>query len=238
MLQTFVSNYKRGRFLQKIYGQSSESEEKKLRRAIATKYLGHLSKRRYSLICQIQKYSLESNEDVGQYLPKNENLQLDLRSKQLSHYSVDKFVKNLDIGKIHQIPGCSGVARTVTALITMMADVNLKVKVNKERLIWFNGIEDHFVVEFSDDGAPESREETMTIGTLALWNFENRVRSRDYRYPLHLVSVQEKDDICMALWQQHSDEMAIIEGNIFTINSTKVSKVTFEFQPSADQSWQ
>ena len=224
--------------MQNIYDKQLNKQcthESEMKKAIAKKYLGHISRRRYQLMCKIQKASLNDNEDVGEHLPNNEEFILDLRTKQLSHYSVEKFVQNLDIGEVHQIEGCSGATRTVTALVTMIADVNLKVEINKERLIWFNGVEDHFVVEFSDDGAPESKEETMTIASLTLWNFENRVRSRDYHYPLHMATVQEKDEICALLWQQHCDEMLIIEGNVFIING---KKVTFEFQPSADQSWQ
>ena len=235
-LETLMLNFKRGKFLQKIYDNVTDngSNDERLTKAIATKYLGHLSRRKYVLICKIQESSFKG-EKIDDLLPKNEEFQLDLRSKQLSHYSVEKFVKSLDIGDIHQMPGCTGITRTVTALVTMIADVNLKVKANKSNLIWFNKIENHFIVEFSDDGAPESKEGTMTVGSLTLWNFENRIRSRDYHYPLHLLSVDEKNAICVNLWAQHSDEMLLIEGNIFKIDS---KKVTFEFQPSADMSWQ
>ena len=157
-----------------------------------------------------------------------------MRSVSVSHKVVDSFVKSLDIGEIHQLPGYCGAARTVSALISMITDLNLKVKDNRQKLRWFNGNQNHFIVEFSDDGAPESRETTMSIGTLTFWNFESRVRSRDYHYPLHLVSAGEKDTICEQLWNQHSAEMTLIESNVFTINN---EKVTFEFQPSADQAW-
>ena len=117
----------------------------------------------------------------------------------------------------------------------MIADVNLRVAGNRDRLHWFNDIQNHFIVEFSDDGAPESKETTMTIGSLSLWNFGNRVRSRDYHYPLHMISVDEKNAICENIWKQHCDELCLVESNVFTIDS---EKVTFEFQPSADQAWQ
>ena len=221
--------------MQTLFNKQSESDNVMLKKAVASKYLGHLSRRRFNLLCKIQKTSFDSEDaDVGEFIPKNE-LKLDLRSKQLSHYTVDKFVKSLDIGEVHEIPSCSGVTRTVTALVTMVVDVNLKVSANKDKLYWFNNVENHFIVEFSDDGAPESKEVSMTIGTLSLWNYQNRIRSRDHHYPLHLLSIDEKNAIREDLWRQHSDEMNLIEGNIFTINS---EKITFEFQPSADQSWQ
>ena len=142
---------------------------------------------------------------------------------------------SLDIGEIHQIPGYAGVSRTVTALVTMIVDLNLKVSNLRENMILFNNIPNHFIVEFSDDGTPESRETTMTIGYLTLWNFGNRIQSREFHYPLHLISTTEKDKVCEDLWKQYAEEMQLIESNIFNINN---QKVTFEFQPSADQAWQ
>lgn len=237
LLESFFVNYRRGKFLERIYKRNGETDNDKLKKAVAIKYLGHLSSRRYRLVCKIQQTSFDNkeNRDISDLLPKNDAFNIDLATKQLSNYAVDKFIKSLDIGEIHQIPGHSGVARTVTALITLIADVNLRVAGNRDRLHWFNDIQNHFVVEFSDDGAPESKETTMTIGSLSLWNFGNRVRSRDYHYPLHLISVDEKNVICENIWKQHCDEMHLIENNVFTINS---EKVTFEFQPSADQAWQ
>ena len=37
------------------------------------------------------------------------------------------------------------------------------------------------------------------------------------------------------IWKQHTDEMEVIEGNIFKVAGLNC---TIEFQPSADQSWQ
>ena len=117
LMESFIMNYKRGKFLQQVYSKVSENcDETKLRKAIATKYLGHLSRRKYNLLCKIQDNAL-SNKDtqnVDELLPKNDEFKLDLRTKQLSHNSVDKFVRSLDIGEVHQIPGCAGLTRTVT----------------------------------------------------------------------------------------------------------------------------
>ena len=44
----------------------------------------------------------------------------------VSNANIEKFVESLDIGEIHQIPGYNGVSRTVTASVTMIADLNLK----------------------------------------------------------------------------------------------------------------
>lgn len=75
----------------------------------------------------------------------------------------------------------------------------------------------------------------MSIGSLTCWNFGSKVRSRDSHYLLHCVSVSEKDPVMEDVWQQHIEEMEILEGNIINIHG---HQCTVEFQPSADQSWQ
>lgn len=56
------------------------------------------------------------------------------------------------------------------------------------------------------------------------------MQSRDFRYLLHCVSVQEKDQLMHDLWEQHTEEMKIL---------TVCNKdCTVEFQPGADMSWQ
>ena len=105
----------------------------------------------------------------------------------------------------------------------------------RRQLQWFYGQENHFVIQFSDDGAPEAKGITMTLGTMTLWNLGSRARSREYHYLLHAISCQEKEDVAFDLWRQHTDEMSLVEGNTLTIEG---KKVTVEFQPSADQAWQ
>ena len=85
-----------------------------------------------------------------------------------------------------------------------MIDLNLKFKRSRDSLLWFNNNENHFVVEFSDDAAPETKELTMSNGSLTMWNFGNRVSNMEFHYPLHLVSANEKDLICENLWHQHT----------------------------------
>ena len=60
---------------------------------------------------------------------------------------------------------------------------------------------------FSDDGASETNELTMSIGSMVCWNFGDQVRSRDFQYLLHCVSVKGKDQIMHDLWKQHTEEM-------------------------------
>ena len=151
------------------------------------------------------------------------------------HISVEQFGKQLGIGDIHSPIGLCGAFRTVTALVTMNIDLHLKTDSLRKKLIWFNGIQNHIIMEFSDDGAPETRELTMRIGTISCWNFGTRIRSRDYHYPLHTISAKEKDEVISQLWKQHTEEMQLVEGNLFYINN---EKVTIQFEPSADQAWQ
>ena len=155
--------------------------------------------------------------------------------KSACNSAVDKFVKGLDIGHVTQLPDVVGVSRTVTGLVTLIIDLHLRVQHLRKRLVWFNDIENHFVMQFSDDGAPETGQLTMSIGSLTCWNFGNRVRSSEYQYLLHCVSLEEKNQVLEDLWKQHTDEMAILEGNKFIING---KECTVEFQPSADMCWQ
>ena len=89
-------------------------------------------------------------------------------------------------------------------------------------------------MQFSDDGAPESSQLTMSIGSLTSWNLGDRVRSRDFQYILHCVSRGEKDEVLQSIWKQHTDEMEMLEGNVFVVSN---KQYTIEFQPSTDMSW-
>ena len=141
----------------------------------------------------------------------------------------------MDIGDIHIIPGYCGAFRSVTALTMMILDLHLRSESLFKKLIWFKNNINNFVIEFSDDGAPESKDEGMCIGALTCWNFGKRIRSRSFHYPLHTITANEKDDAVALLWQQHTDEMLLLEGNTLTVRN---QKVTVEFRPSADQAWQ
>ena len=144
-------------------------------------------------------------------------------------------MKSLDIGYVCQIPGCPGVSRTVTGLVFMILDFHLRLPHLKRKLMWFNDNSFHFIFQFSDGGAPETSELSMSIGSLTYWNLGDRVRSREYQYLLHCLSIGEKDSVMQDLWLQHSDEMLLLEGNILTVCG---NQCTVEFQTSADQSWQ
>ena len=239
IMSKLMSNYKRGRFLQGIFGKAIsdyQKSEEAIKQSVALKYQSFLSRRKYNLVCKTQNSFFNAEKEV--WLPRNINclgVDLSLPKLSLSDESVDKFVKRLDIGHVTQLPGVSGVSRTVTGLVFMIIDLHLRVPHFSHKLVWFNEIENHFIFQFSDDGAPETSELTMSIGSMVCWNFGDQVRSRDFQYLLHCVSVKEKDQLMHDLWQQHTEEMKILEGNILTFCN---KDCTVEFQPGADMSWQ
>ena len=117
----------------------------------------------------------------------------------------------------------------------MILDLHVHLPHLHKQLLCFNENQCHFIFQFSDDGAPQTSKLNMSIGSLTCWNFGGRVRSRDYHYLLHCLSVSEKDQVMEDLWKQHSDEMQVLEGNLFNVCG---HQCIIEFQPSADQSWQ
>lgn len=161
---------------------------------------------------------------------------IDLRlPKSACNSAVEKFVNSLDIGNVTQLPGVAGVSRTVTGLVFMMLDMHLRVSHLSKRLVWYNEVANHFILQFSDDGAPETGQLTMSIGSLTSWNFGDRVRSSDFQYLLHCVSLDEKNVVLEDLWKQHTEEMSMLEENVLVIAG---KECTVEFQPSADMCWQ
>ena len=196
LMEKLFLTFKRGKFLQNLYSKFKEKDQTALNKSVAVKYLTFQSRRKYNFLCKIQKVTYDTNsETFGKNILSYGDYNLDVSIKPISNMTVDAFVKSLDIGQLHQIEGHSGVSRTVTALVTMIVDLNLKVPSLNKSLLWFNGNTNHFVVEFSDDGAPESSERSMTIGTLSLWNYGSRIRSRDFHYLLHMLTASEKDQI-------------------------------------------
>ena len=101
-----IASHNRGIFLEKLQGKSSNVLDKSvnIKKAIATKYMTYLSHRKYELLCKIQKTAFESTEDnciqnSVSYGPVNINL----KNTNISHSSLDKFVKSLDKGQVHQV---------------------------------------------------------------------------------------------------------------------------------------
>jgi len=179
------------------------------------KYQAFLSRRKFQLICKTQSSVFNAEQDV--WLPRNikcagVNISV---PRIVSDEKVEKSVKSLDIGHVSEIPNYSGVSRTVTGLVLMILDLHLRLSYLKNHLIWFNDNTYHFIVQFSDDGAPETSDLSISIGSLTLWNFGDKVRSRDYQYLLHCLSVGEKDNVMEDLWKQR--KMLVLERNILNV---------------------
>jgi hypothetical protein len=203
LIEKLVISYRRGKFIEKLYGKFTDKHihsDDSMKRALAMKYQTFMSRRKFQFICKIQKrsFDIETQEWTKNSITYGD-YNLNLKTSSVSNKSVELFVRSLDIGDVNVIPGISGVSRTITGLTTLIIDLNLKVNNLRENLMWFNGNTNHFVIQFSDDGAPESRDGTMTIGSMTMWNLGQLVRSREFHYLLHTASVSEKDDICNSL---------------------------------------
>ena len=215
--------------------RAHETSPTVVKQAVATKYHNHLSRRKYTLVCRTQSSFFDPGSET--WLPRNISCAgIDLRLPKLACDSaVEKFVNSLNIGHITQLPGVAGVSRTVTGLVFLIIDLHLRVPHLSKRLVWYNDLDNHFIIQFSDDGAPETGQLSMSIGSLTSWNFGDRVRSSAFQYLLHCVSLSEKNKVLEDLWRQHTDEMAVLEGNVLMIAGREC---TVEFQPSADMCWQ
>jgi hypothetical protein len=233
-MDDLIGGYKRGKYLQGVVSQAIKdynSSYECLKQAVALKYKNFLSRRKFSLLCKTQSSVFDANEEV--WLPHNMKcLGVDMRVpfSFISNESIETFVRSLDIGHVNQIPNVPGLTRTVTGLVFLIIDLHLRLPHLSRKLTWLNDNINHFIFQFSDDGAPETNELPMSIGSITFWNLGERVRSREYQYLLHCVSLGEKHEVMELLWQQHTEEMLLLESSVFTICGRKC---TMEFQPSA-----
>ena len=238
LMDKLITGYKKGKFIQdkfNEYTKKFETSDEALKKAIALKYENFLSRRKYS--CLARTMDSFYDPDKKTWLPRNKKIAgINVRqARQISHSRIEAFAQALDIGDVYNVPGHIGCARPLTSLVVMMADLALRLPYMRDKLIWFKDEVGRFIVQFSDDGAPETKELTMSLGTLTFWNFGSLVRSRSKQYLLHALSVTEKEEVMADLWEQHCEEMKTMEGNYCTING---QRCMFEFVPSADQSWQ
>ena len=159
IMDKFIGSYKRGKYLEGVFGKAvsdfSNSEEA-LKQAIAMKYKNFLSRRKFKLICKTQSSVFNAEKET--WLPRNIRcLDSDISLPKIaSDHKVDRFVKGLDIGQVSLIPNCSGSSRTVTGLVYIILNLYLESSRLYQQLTWFNDNQDHFIIQFSDDGAPET----------------------------------------------------------------------------------
>ena len=238
-MEELIGKYKRGKYIEGIVKQTVKDftqSNNSLSEAISLKYKNFLSRRKFNILCKTQSSVFDTDKDA--WVPRNVKclgVDVQLSLSHVTNESIEKFVKTLDIGCVCQIPGVPGVTTTITGLVFMVIDLHLRLPYLCRQLVWFNGNTNHFVFQFSDDGAPETSQLSMSIGSLTFWNLGERVRSREFQYLLHCVSLGEKHEILGSLWQQHTDEMVLLESSVFNVCGREC---TVEFQPSADMSWQ
>ena len=117
LMDKLISGYKRGKYLQGIFGRAADNfnkSEDALKQAVAMKYHNHLSRRKFNIVCKTQSSVFDPSQET--WLPrciKHKDLNISL-PKIVNDEKVDNFVKSLDIGYVCQIPGSPGVSRTVT----------------------------------------------------------------------------------------------------------------------------
>ena len=234
MMENLIAKYNRGRYLEGIIKKTVKElteANSSLNDAISLKYKNFLSRRKNNLLFKRQSSVFDTDKEV--WVPRNVKclgFDVQFSLSNISNERVEKFVKTLDIGCVCQIPDVSGVTRTITGLVFMIMDLHLRLPHLCRQLVWFKGNTNHFIFQFSD-GAPETSQLSMSIGSLTLWNLGQRVRSREFQYLLHCVSLNEKHDALELLWQQHTEEMLLLEASVFTVSG---KECTLEFQPSAD----
>ena len=52
---------------------------------------------------------------------------------------------------MYTVPGYCGVFRTITALTIMINDLHLRSNILRNKLIWFNGLKNHFIMDLLED---------------------------------------------------------------------------------------
>ena len=91
------------------------------------------------------------------------------------------------MGHVSQIPNYLGV-KDSNWPGSLILDLHLCLTYLKNSLSWLNDNLYHFIVQFSDDSAPETSYFSMPIGSLTLWNFGDKLQSWNYQYLLHCLS--------------------------------------------------
>ena len=200
-MDKLISGLKWGKYIQGLFDKTMkqyQNSEEALKQAVLMKYQNFLSRRKYALVCKTQSSVFDPSSEL--WVPRNMKcLGLDLRVPciTISDKMVEHFVRSLDIGHVNQIPNAPGVSRTITGLVFMIIDLHLRLPHLLRKLAWFNENTNHFIFQFSDDGAPESSQLTMSIGSLTCWNFGDRVRSKRTFNIFYTVSVWERNMRCL-----------------------------------------
>ena len=239
IVKELTSRFKRIKSV--TFSDDKSKEEREEAPNLSNLYVQFQRKRKFKFLCKIQKMVLESKQEA-----KISRMTQLARHKLREGHSIsieraDEIFTVLPkfLGPVFQIPNTLGVSRTVTCLSIMIAELYLGVPHLLSQLQWFKDEPYHFVLQFSDEGGSEDKSLalSMSIGVLTVWNLGRQWRDPEASFLLHGLTVQEKDRIPLMtdIWTQHTEEMAVIEGSVFTIHG---KKITFSYEPSADMAWQ
>ncbi|CAH1261723.1 Hypp2441 [Branchiostoma lanceolatum] len=236
-IDKMMSSYKKGMYWQLKFNSLTkkyEASDEHLETSLAAKINGQLSRRKYQFQCKTLSSVFDPTKKV--YVPRHSYIDgVKFRQPRLvSNSKLQAMTKAIDIGHIHPVPGHVGATRPLVSLVYMIVDLHLSVSHLVEELRWFKGKENHFIFCFADDGTPETKEASMSVGTLSCWNFNGRVRSSKYQYNLHIVNDSEKAPIFRELWGEHGFQMKLLEARPHTIAG---KLCTFEFRAGGDESW-
>ena len=97
VMEKLLHNYKRGKFLEKLYGRFSGSFQKGdvgMNKALAQKYLSFMSRRKYIFQCKLQSCMFDKESDS--WKPNSisyGDYNINLKTATISHSAIEKFVK-------------------------------------------------------------------------------------------------------------------------------------------------
>ncbi|XP_078610311.1 uncharacterized protein LOC144881261 [Branchiostoma floridae x Branchiostoma japonicum] len=236
-IDKLMISYKKGKFWQLKFNSVTkkyEASDENLEKSLAAKINAQLSRRNYQFTCKTLISVYDPTKKV--YIPRGSYIDgVEFRQPKLvSNSKLQEKINSIDIGHIHPVPGYVGVTRTLVSLVFMIVDLHLSVPHLRDQLRWFNGKKNHFIFFFADDGTPETKESTMSVGTLSCWNFNSQVRSDRRQYFLHAVGESEKAAVFKHLWEQAVLQMEMMESKPYTIAG---ELCTFEFRAGGDESW-
>ncbi|KAI8522156.1 hypothetical protein Bbelb_019100 [Branchiostoma belcheri] len=232
-----MSSFKQGKIWQLKFNSITrkyEASDENMERSLAAQVNAQLSRRKYQFHCKTLSSVYDPTKKV--YVPRDSYIDgIKFRQARLvSSAKLQEKMKSIDIGHIYPVPGHVGATRPFVSLVIMIVDLHLFLRHLYEELRWFKGKENHFIFCFADDGTPETKETSMTVGTLSSWNFSSKVRSHPFQYLLHIVNAPEKAAVFKELWAEHTYHMELMESKPYTIAG---KLCTFEFRGGGDESW-
>ena len=126
-----------------------------MNKAVAMRFVVAKSRRAYQFYQKLE--TSVYNADTHEWT-LNSDVAGNTKKAPVSDYKINKHVKSMDMGNVHPIEGgACGAFTTVSSLCHRIIHLTNSLYSLRNCLIWFNGNENHFIFQFSDDGAPEKR---------------------------------------------------------------------------------